>query len=84
MPRPKKTTADKRTEIFARNYRIGKARTGFQEPDVARALGVSESTLRRNKKSPGKFSVEQLATLGKVFEWSDEDCMAIIWPNERR
>lgn len=85
MPRPRKTTADKRVEIFSRNYRMGKARTGFHEPDVARALGISESTLRRNKKSPGeKFSVEQLAILGNVFEWSDEDFLAIIRPEERK
>lgn len=84
MPRPKKTTADRRAEIFIRNYKIGKAKTGFQEPDVARALEISESTLRRNKKSPGKFSVDQIVTLGKVFDWSDEDFLAIIRTEVRR
>lgn len=82
MPRPKKTTADRRAEIFLRNYKIGKAKTGFQEPDVARALEISESTLRRNKKSPGKFSIDQIATIGKVFGWSDADYLAILRPEK--
>lgn len=82
MPRLKKTTADKRAEIFIRNYKIGKAYIGFLDSDVARALDISEATLRKRRKNPGKFSVDQLATLGKIFNWSDEDFLAIIRPGK--
>lgn len=73
MPRPRKTGEDKRAEIFIRLYKIGKAATGFQEPDVSRAISITERTLLEKKKNPGKFSVDQFVTLGRVFDWSDEE-----------
>lgn len=84
MSRPKKTISDRRLEVFTRSYKIGKASTGFQEPDVARALGISDRSLRRNKRSLNAISVEQFITLGKVFNWSDEDFLEIIRAEARR
>lgn len=75
MPRPRKTEEDRRAEIFIRNYKIGKAKIGFLDPDVARVVGITERTLSEKKKAPGKLRVEQMVTLGKVFGWSDEDFM---------
>ncbi len=78
MPRARKTPAEKRAEVFLRNYNIGKARTGFQEPDIARALGISQSSLYRRKVSPDKFTFGQVLTLNRLFGWTADELSSII------
>ena len=79
MPRPRKTEAQCRAEIFNKCYRIGKARIGFIEPQIAAAVGIGESTLRKYKRNPCDcFNINQMATLGTLLGWSDEDYLAII------
>lgn len=77
MPRLKKTEAQRRAERFDEHYRVGKARLKLNEPDIAAALGVSEATLYRYKRSPGKL-FDLFVRLGDVFGWSDEDYLDII------
>lgn len=77
MPRLKKTEAQRRAERFDEHYRVGKARLKLHEPEIAAALGVSEATLYRYKRSPGKL-FDLFVRLGDVFGWSDEDYLDII------
>lgn len=78
MPRLKKTDAQRRAERFDEHYRVGKARLKLHEPEIAAALGVSEATLYRYKRSPDMFSMGQIVRLGRVFGWSDEEYLDII------
>lgn len=78
MPRLKKTDAQRRAERFSEHYRVGKARLKLQEPDIAAALGMGESTLRKYKRGPDAFSLGQLVRLGGVFGWTEEEYMDII------
>lgn len=78
MPRLKKTDAQRRAERFGEHYRVGKARLQLQEPDIAAALGMGESTLRKYKRSPDTFSLGQIVRLGSVFGWTEAEYMDII------
>lgn len=78
MPRLKKTDAQRRAERFDEHYRVGKARLRLHEPEIAAALGLGESTLRKYKREPDMFSLGQIVRLGRVFGWSDEDYLDII------
>lgn len=78
MPRLKKTDAQRRAERFREHYRVGKARLQLHEPDIASAIGMAESTLRKYKRSPDMFSIGQLVRLGRVFGWTEAEYMEII------
>lgn len=83
MSRPKKTHEDRRTEVFSKMYKIGKAKTGFLDPDICRAFGISGPTLREKKKFPGdRISIAQLETFGEMFGWSDADYLAVLRPEK--
>lgn len=57
---------------------MGKARLQLQEPDIAAALGMGSSTLRKYKRNPDAFSMGQLVRLGCMFGWSEIEYMEII------
>lgn len=79
MPRPRKTTAQRRMDRFHESYRIGKARIGFTEQQIAAALGISAATLCKYKHDPcNSFSINQLALLGELLVWTDEELLSII------
>lgn len=78
MPRLKKTDAQRRAERFDKHYRAGKAKLRLNEPEIAAALGMGESTLRKHKREPDTFSLGQIVRLCRVFEWSDEEFLDII------
>lgn len=78
MPRLKKTDSQKRAERFDEHYRVGKARMKLQEPEIASALGMAASTLRKYKQNPDKFQIGHLIRLGCVFDWTDEPFLDII------
>ena len=80
MPRPRKTETQRRAERFGERYRVGKARLGATEEQIGNILGLKRPALLARRKDPGKLSVDQLVTLGKVFNWSDDDFIAIIRP----
>lgn len=80
MPRPRKTDAQRRAEQFGERYRVGKARICATEEQIGQILGIKRPALLARRNDPGKLSVDQLATLGDVFGWSDEDFLAIIRP----
>lgn len=78
MPRLRKTDAQRRADRFDEHYRVGKARLKLHEPQIASALGMGESTLRKYKQNPDMFQMGQLVRLGRVFEWTDEQFLDII------
>ena len=78
MPRLRKTDAQRRADRFDEHDRVGKARLKLQEPEIASALGMAASTLRKYKQNPDMFQMGQLVRLGRVFEWTDEQFLDII------
>lgn len=78
MPRLKKTDAQRRAERFDEHYRVCKARLRLRDPDIAAAIGMGESTLRKYKRAPDMFSLGQLVRLGHIFGWSAEEYTDII------
>lgn len=78
MPRLKKTEAQRRAERFDDYYRTSKAHLKLKEPDIAAALGIGVSTLRKYKREPDMFSIGQIVRLGRVLEWSDMEYLDII------
>lgn len=84
MPKLRKTEAQRRAERFGERYRVGKALIGATEEQIGRLLGIKRPTLLEKRNNPGKFSVDQLVTIGKAFGWSDEDYLAIIRPDRQR
>ena len=85
MPRPRKTEDQRRAERFRESYRTGKARIGFLEPQIAAALGIGESTMRKYKQNPcDQFSINQFAKLGELLGWSDDELLSIIRAENKR
>lgn len=78
MPRLRKTEEQKQAEAFHTCYRVGKARLRLHEPDVARILGISESTLALRKKSPDKFNIGEFRRMANLFEWTPDDILEIV------
>ncbi len=80
MGRPKKTTAQRRAERFDVLYRVGKARLGLLEPDIAAMLGVNRDTLRSYRRDPGKLPLEKAAILGTAMGWTNEEISSVLFP----
>lgn len=81
MPRLKKTEAQRRAERFDDHYRTSKAHLKRKESDIAAALGIGVSTLRKYRRNPmGKksFGIWHFLRLRDVLEWSDEDLLDIF------
>lgn len=68
MGRPKKTTAQRRAERFDVLYRVGKARLGCGESEIAAMISVTRPTLRSYRRDPGKLPIEKAAILGTVHD----------------
>lgn len=82
MGRPRKTEAQRRTELFGKLYRIGKASIGFTEEDVSRAIGLSTVSLRKRRHNPDTFTLGEMVTLGNLFGWTGEDFASIYNPEK--
>lgn len=80
MGRRRKTEAEKRDERFQAAYRLGKAKTGFDEEFISMSLGVTKPTLLAKRMSPDKFKIDEFSKLGKLFGWTDEEMISIIRP----
>lgn len=80
MGRRKKTEGDKRNERFQAAYRLGKAKTGFDEDFICTTLGITKPTLRARRLSPDNFRLDEFSKLGKLFGWTDEEMLSIIRP----
>lgn len=80
MGRRRQTETEKRDERFQAAYRLGKAKTGFDEEFISMALGVTKPTLRARRLSPDNFRIDEFSKLGKLFGWTDEEMISIIRP----
>lgn len=78
MPRLKKSEAQRRAERFDDHYRTSKAHLKLKEPQIADALGLGVSTLRKYKRNPDLFSMGQLVTMGRIFEWPGDTYLDIF------
>lgn len=81
MGRRRKTDAERRAERFADLYNRGKRLTGLTEVEIGKAIGISERTLRVYRRDPEKF-IGAFAELGKIFNWSNEDVISIVYPKK--
>lgn len=82
MGRPRKTEAQRRADKFAECYRMGKAKTGLIDEQIATVLDISLPTLRHYKKIPDKLAIAKLSTLGKLLCWTEEDFLSIVCPGK--
>lgn len=79
MPAKRTTRADRIAKAFAAAYRMGKARTGLRDPEIAEALGYkSVISLRRRRQDMDKLSVAELSKLSLVLMWTDEEMAEIV------
>lgn len=79
MPRLRKTESQRRAERFSELYRVGKARLRLTEDQISAAIGLCRPTLSKRLENPDKFlRLGDLVDLGKLFDWTDEDFLAII------
>lgn len=78
MPRLRETESQRRAKRFNKHYRVGKSILNLQELQIASALGVSDSTLRKYKQNPDMIKIGKLVRLSNVFEWTDEQLLDIL------
>lgn len=79
MRRNKKTRAERMNEQFGEFYRIGKAKVGMTNQEIANAVGLSsQAALKRRRDNPGKFTVQQLLALGMTLRWTEEEFLSVI------
>ena len=84
MPRPRKTDSQRRAERFKELYRIGKARIGATDEQIADCVGVHRTTISKRMKNPGKyFTYDDLARLCEEFRWTDEDILSLFRVEKR-
>lgn len=84
MGRNKKTTAQRRAERFESLYRVGKARLGLLEPDIAAMIGVSRPTLKSYRQDPGKLPLEKAVILWTAMGWTNEEISSVLFPERER
>ena len=80
MGRSKKTTAQRRAERFDMLYRVGKARLGIGEMEVATMIGVSRPTLHSYRQDPGKLPLEKAAILWTAMGWTNDEISSVLFP----
>lgn len=78
MPAKKKTREDRMTDIFAQMYRIGKARSGMTDEEVADALGIGRKALWKRRKNPSLFPLGDVLKLSAIFCWQQDEVMDIF------
>lgn len=78
MPRLKKTEAQRRAERFSEHYHASKANFKLTEPQIAAALGICVTALRKYRRDPDKAPFGIVLRMGETLEWSDEVYQDII------
>jgi len=80
VSRPKKTTAQRRAERFESLYRVGKARLGVGDLEIAAMIGVSRPTLHSYKQNPGRLPLEKAAILWTAMGWTSDEISSVLFP----
>lgn len=79
MGRKRKTRAERWSEAFAPIYRVGKARVGLREQDVAQVIGFKErAALLRRRKNPGLLTLDEFILMGTAFQWSEDEMLEVL------
>lgn len=79
MPAKRKTKEDRTAEAFANLYRIGKARSGMKDSEVADALGIkSVMTWRKRRNRPEIIPLGDFAKLSVLLQWQDSEVDALV------
>lgn len=78
MPAKKKTREDRMTDTFTQMYRIGKARSGMTDEEVADALGIGRKALWKRRKNPSLFPFGDVLKLSAIFCWQQDEVMDIF------
>ncbi len=76
MNRPRRTLAPIAGEIYAA---LGRHRRSLG--DLALALGISESTLRRRLENPGKITLDELGAITRELNVRPADVMTALEPS---
>ena len=62
-----------------RNIIVGKARMkGYSVPELAKKVGIPESTLYRKLKIPGGITLAELELLDEVVEFDDSEVLYFV------
>ena len=79
MGRKPKTRAERLSEKFGESYRMGKAKVGMTNLEIANAIGLSsQAALKRRRDDPGEFTVREILTLGITLHWTEEEFLGVI------
>lgn len=75
MARLKVSDEEKKNRIVRAAISGGQEREGYTDADMAKCLGVSVATYRAKKQAPGKFTLDDLQTIGRLlrftpFQWA--------------
>lgn len=79
MGRSKKTRAERLAEQFGEHYRMGKAKVGMTNQEIAHVVGLqSQAALKRRRENPGEFTLGELLAMGAAFRWTEEEYLSVI------
>ena len=79
MGRQKKSRTQRMAESFGESFRMGKARVGMTNLEIANAIGLSsQAALKRRRDDPGEFTVREILTLGITLHWTEEEFLGVI------
>lgn len=78
MPAKRKTREDRMKDSFSRMYRVGKARAGMTEDEIAGALGVSRNTLLNRRRDPKTFPLGDVLKLCALFYWDESEMTGLV------
>ena len=79
MGRQKKSRTQRMAESFGESFRMGKARVGMTNLEIANAIGLSsQAALKRRRDDPGEFTVREILTLGITLHWTEEELLGVI------
>ena len=64
---------------LSESFRMGKARVGMTNLEIANAIGLSsQAALKRRRDDPGEFTVREILTLGITLHWTEEEFLGVI------
>ena len=79
MGRQKKSRTQRMAESFGESFRMGKARVGMTNLEIANAIGLSsQAALKRRRDDPGEFTVREILTFGITLHWTEEEFLGVI------